>query len=315
MAHAFIEDKELFPVSAPFAQGRLDRGLHQIYYEQCGRLDGKPVLFIHGGPGAGISPTHRRLFNPDRYHCVLFDQRGSGQSLPHGETAQNTTQDLIADIEVLRQQLGIEQWLLFGGSWGSTLALTYAIAHPERVSGLILRGIFLGTRAEVDWFLHDMGRFFPEAYDQFVSYLTVEERKDILLSYHEKLMDSQALVHQPAAERWASYETSCSTLRAGMRRVTGRSALSMARLEAHYFVNDCFMPDNHILQNIKVIRHLPAHIIQGRHDVICPPVSAHRLADAWGNRATLRMVDDAGHSTFENGIAHALLSALDEFAV
>jgi proline iminopeptidase len=160
-----------------------------------------------------------------------------------------------------------------------------------------------------------MGRFFPEAYDQFVSYLTVEERKDILLSYHEKLMDSQALVHQPAAERWASYETSCSTLRAGMRRVTGRSALSMARLEAHYFVNDCFMPDNHILQNIKVIRHLPAHIIQGRHDVICPPVSAHRLADAWGNRATLRMVDDAGHSTFENGIAHALLSALDEFAV
>lgn len=315
MAHAFIEDKELFPVSAPFAQGRLDRGLHQIYYEQCGRLDGKPVLFIHGGPGAGISPTHRRLFNPDRYHCVLFDQRGSGQSLPHGETAQNTMQDLIADIEVLRQQLGIEQWLLFGGSWGSTLALAYAIAHPERVSGLILRGIFLGTRAEVDWFLHDMGRFFPEAYDQFVSYLTVEERKDILLSYHEKLMDSQALVHQPAAERWASYETSCSTLRAGMRRVTGRSALSMARLEAHYFVNDCFMPDNHILQNIKVIRHLPAHIIQGRHDVICPPVSAHRLADAWGNRATLRMVDDAGHSTFENGIAHALLSALDEFAV
>jgi len=315
MAHAFIEDKELFPVLAPFAKGRLDRGLHQIYYEQCGRPNGKPVLFIHGGPGAGISPTHRRLFNPDRYHCVLFDQRGSGQSLPHGETAQNTTQDLIADIEVLRQQLGIEQWLLFGGSWGSTLALAYAIAHPERVSGLILRGIFLGTRAEVDWFLHDMGRFFPEAYDQFVSYLTVEERGDILLSYHEKLMDPQALVHQPAAERWASYETSCSTLRAGMRRVTGRSALSMARLEAHYFVNDCFMPNNHILQNIKVIRHLPSHIIQGRHDVICPPVSAHRLADAWGNRATLRMVDDAGHSTFENGIAHALLSALDEFAV
>ena len=315
MAHAFIEDKELFPVLGPFAKGRLDRGLHQIYYEQCGRPNGKPVLFIHGGPGAGISPTHRRLFNPDRYHCVLFDQRGSGQSLPHGETAQNTTQDLIADIEVLRQQLGIEQWLLFGGSWGSTLALAYAIAHPERVSGLILRGIFLGTRAEVDWFLHDMGRFFPEAYDQFVSYLTVEERGDILLSYHEKLMDPQPLVHQPAAERWASYETSCSTLRAGMRRVTGRSALNMARLEAHYFVTDCLMPNNHILRNIKVIRHLPAHIIQGRHDVICPPVSAHRLADAWGNRATLRMVDDAGHSTFENGIAHALLSALDEFAV
>ena len=315
MAHAFIEDKELFPVSAPFAKGRLDRGLHQIYFEQCGRLEGKPVLFIHGGPGAGISPTHRRLFNPDRFRCVLFDQRGSGQSTPHGETAQNTTQDLIADIEVLRQELGIESWLLFGGSWGSTLALAYAIAHPERVSGLILRGIFLGTRGEIDWFLHDMGRFFPEAYDQFISFLNVEERKDILMSYHEKLTDPQALVHQPAAERWASYETSCSTLRAGTRRVTGRSALSMARLEAHYFVNDCFMPDNHILKNIKVIRHLPAHIIQGRHDVICPPVTANRLFEAWGSRATLRMVDDAGHSTFENGIAHALLSALDEFAV
>ena len=315
MAHAFIEDRELFPAAAPFAKGRLDRGLHQIYFEQCGRPDGKPILFIHGGPGAGISPTHRRLFNPDRYHCILFDQRGSGQSMPHGETAQNTTQDLIADIEALRKELGIDSWLLFGGSWGSTLALAYAIAHPERVTGLILRGIFLGTRAEVDWFLHDMGRFFPEAYEQFISFLTVEERKDILLSYHDKLTDPQALVHQPAAERWASYETSCSTLRAGIRRVAGRSALSMARLEAHYFVNDCFMPDQHIIKNIRVIRHLPAHIIQGRHDVICPPVSAHRLAEAWGSNATLRMIDDAGHSTFENGIAHALLSALDEFAI
>jgi proline iminopeptidase len=315
MENVFINEKELFPVSAPFANGRLDRGLHQIYFEQCGRPDGKPVLFIHGGPGAGVSPAHRRLFNPDRYRVVLFDQRGCGKSLPHGEMAQNTTQDLIADIEALRIELGIERWLLFGGSWGSTLALAYAIAHPERVRGLILRGIFLGTRAEVDWFLHEMGRFFPEAYDSFVNILTPEERDDILMSYHEKLTDPQALVHQPAAERWSSYETSCSTLRAGIRRVTGQSALSMARLEAHYFVNDCFMPPNHIMNNIGVIKHLPAHIIQGRHDVICPPATAHHLAAAWGSNAILQIIDDAGHSTFENGIALALLSALDEFAI
>ena len=269
MANAFIQEKELFPVQPPFGSGKLDRGLHHVYFEQVGRPDGRPVLFLHGGPGAGISTTHRRLFNPDRFHCVLFDQRGCGRSTPHGETAQNTTQDLIADIEALRIHLGIEKWLLFGGSWGSTLALAYAIAHPERVTGLVLRGIFLGTRAEVDWFLHDMGRFFPEAYEEFVTFLDREERDDILLSYHEKLTSDQALVHQPAAERWASYETSCSTLRAGVRRVSGKSALSMARLEAHYFVNDCFLPPDHIMKHINVIRHLPAHIIQGRHDVIC----------------------------------------------
>ena len=243
----------------------------------------------------------------------LFDQRGCGRSTLHGETA-NTTQDRLPTSRRF-VSISIEKWLLVGGSWESTLALAYAIAHPERVTGLVLRGIFLGTRAEVDWFLHDMGRFFPEAFEEFVGYLTEEERQDILMSYHEKLTSDQALVHQPAAERWASYETSCSTLRAGSRRVTGKSALSMARLEAHYFVNDCFMPKNHIMTNIGVIRHLPAHIIQGRHDVICPPETAHRLAEAWGRRATLRVIDDAGHSTFESGIAHALLAALDEFAV
>ena len=185
MANAFIQEKELFPIQPPFDSGMLDRGLHQIYFEQCGSRTGRAVLFLHGGPGASISATHRRLFNPDRFRCVLFDQRGCGRSTPHGETAQNTTQDLIADIEALRLHLGIDSWLLFGGSWGSTLALAYAIAHPERVTGLVLRGIFLGTRAEVDWFLYDMGRFFPEAYHEFVTFLDREERDDILLSYHE----------------------------------------------------------------------------------------------------------------------------------
>ena len=315
MVDAFIQERELFPPLMPFQSGFLRRNQHEIYYEQCGNRLGLPILFLHGGPGAGSAPAHRRLFDPKRFRLVLFDQRGCGQSRPNASLDDNSTDLLIDDIDALRKSLNIDKFILFGGSWGSTLALAYSIAYPENVSGLILRGIFLGSRSEVNWFLNDMGRFFPEAYEQFISFLTVNERKDILLSYHDKLTDPQALVHQPAAERWASYETSCSTLRAGIRRVAGRSALSMARLEAHYFVNDCFMPDQHIIKNIKVIRHLPAHIIQGRHDVICPPVSAHRLAEAWGSNATLRMIDDAGHSTFENGIAHALLSALDEFAI
>ena len=312
MAHAFIQEKELFPPVVPFNQGYLARGIHRINYEQCGNPDGVPVLFLHGGPGAGIAPAHRRLFNPDRFHCVLFDQRGCGQSQPHGEIADNTTQHLIDDIEALRTALGIDRFVLFGGSWGSTLALAYAIAHPENVSRLILRGIFLGTDAEVNWFLNDMGRFFPEAHENFVEFLPLQERSDLLTSYHRRLIDSDRHTHQAAAERWASYETSCSTLRSGNRHVGGKSALSMARLEAHYFVNHCFLTPDHILENLNRIKHLPAEIIQGRHDVICPPVTARMLAKSWGSRARLRLIDEAGHSTFEAGIAHALLAALEE---
>ena len=188
MAHAFIQEKELFPPVVPFNQGYLARGIHRIHYEQCGNPDGVPVLFLHGGPGAGIAPAHRRLFNPNRFHCVLFDQRGCGQSQPHGEIADNTTQHLIDDIEALRTAFGIDRFVLFGGSWGSTLALTYAIAHPENVSRLILRGIFLGTDAEVNWFLNDMGRFFPEAHESFVEFLPLQERYDLLTSYHRRLI-------------------------------------------------------------------------------------------------------------------------------
>lgn len=313
MANAFIQERELFPPIAPFHSGTMPRGLHQIYYEQCGNPDGMPLLFLHGGPGAGCAPTHRRLFNPDRFHCVLFDQRGCGKSTPHGEIAENSTDLLIADIEALRAELGVEKFLLFGGSWGSTLALAYAIAHPECVSGLILRGIFLGTAPEVDWFLHDMGRFFPEAHDSFVDFLPAAERDDILQAYFRRLTDSSPAIHLPAAEKWSSYETSCSTLRAGARHVSGRGALSMARIEAHYFLHDCFMPSNHILDNIERVNHLNLNIIQGRHDVICPPFTARRLARKWGARADLKLIDDAGHSTFETGIAHALLEALDSF--
>ncbi|MEL0141552.1 MAG: prolyl aminopeptidase [Candidatus Puniceispirillaceae bacterium] len=311
MMNAFIQEHDLFPAALPFHTGRLSRDGHDLYFEECGKQTGRPILFLHGGPGAGIAPSHRRLFNPDRFRCVLFDQRGSGQSRPFAAIETNTTELLIGDIEALRQHLGIDKFILFGGSWGSTLALAYAIAYPEHVESLILRGIFLGTADEVSWFLHDMGRFFPEAHDRFVSYIPEDERDDILHAYYQRLTSSNPAIYQPAADRWASYETSCSTLRAGSRHMSGAAALSMARIEAHYFRHNCFMPDSHILSNIDRIKHLSAHIIQGRHDVICPPFTAQKLALAWGKNARLQMIDEAGHSTFERGIAHALLAALD----
>jgi proline iminopeptidase len=311
MVNAFIQERDLFPAALPFDTGRMARGVHDIYYEQCGAVDGRPVLFLHGGPGAGTSPSHRRLFNPKRFRCVLFDQRGCGQSRPFASIDDNTTELLIGDIDALRKQLGIDKFILFGGSWGSTLALAYAIAYPEHVDSLILRGIFLGSRDEVSWFLHDMGRFFPEAYAQFIAPIPEAERGDILNAYYKRLVSSDPAIYQPAADCWASFETSCSTLRAGSRHMSGAAALSMARIEAHYFQNDCFMPDAHILSNIDRIKQLPVHIIQGRHDVICPPFSAYKLASKWGANARLEMIDEAGHSTFESGIAHALLAALD----
>ena len=312
MVNAFIQERELFPPIVPFHSGFLNRDKHNIYFEQCGNSAGQPILFLHGGPGAGSAPAHRRLFDPNRFRVVLFDQRGCGQSRPNASLDENNTDRLIDDIEALRHSLDVDKFILFGGSWGSTLALAYAIAYPENVSGLILRGIFLGTRPEVDWFLNDMGRFFPEAYNRFVSHLAPRERGDLLNSYFNRLVDSNPAIHQKAAEAWASYETSCSTLRAGNRHMGGAGALTMARIEAHYFINDCFMPENHIIDNIGRVVHLPAIIVQGRHDVICPPVTAFKLAAKWGHKAKLQIIDAAGHSTFESGIAHALMAALDE---
>ena len=311
MMNAFIQEHDLFPAVLPFHTGRLARDGHDLYFEECGKQTGRPILFLHGGPGAGIAPSHRRLFNPDRFRCVLFDQRGSGQSRPFASIESNTTDALIGDIEALRHHLGVDKFILFGGSWGSTLALAYAIAYPEHVESLILRGIFLGTADEVSWFLHDMGRFFPEAHERFISFIPENERDDVLAAYYQRLISNNPAIYQPAADRWASYETSCSTLRAGSRHMSGTAALSMARIEAHYFRHQCFMPDAHILSNIDRIKHLPAHIIQGRHDVICPPFTAQKLALAWGKNARLQMIDEAGHSTFERGIAHALLAVLD----
>ena len=296
----------LFPAIEPFDSGFFERDNHQIYFEQTGNPAGKAILFLHGGPGAGCSPAHRRLFDPKKFRVIFIDQRGSGRSKPYGSTVNNTTQDLISDINYLRQSLEIEKWALFGGSWGSTLALAYAIDSPTFVSALILRGVFLGTDSEINWYLYEMKRFFPEAHERFVSFIPEEEHHDILSAYHKSLTSDNQKIRNEAAKFFASYENSCATLHAETRDA-GQSAISMAVLEAHYFMNNCFMPADHILKNVRFIQHLPCYIVQGRHDVICPPISAYNLHKIWGRKSKLTLVDDAGHSAFENGTLRNLM--------
>lgn len=311
--HAYDSELGLFSPIKPFNDGFLNRGIHHIYFEETGNPDGIPVMFLHGGPGAGCAPPHRRLFDPQRYRVILMDQRGCGRSEPFASIQQNTTQDLIEDIEALRQHLNIPNFILFGGSWGSTLALAYGVTYPNRCLGFVLRGVFLGTRAEINWFLYDMGRFFPEAHDRFVRPIPPSERSDLLSAYYQRLTSPSRTIACQAARSWAAYENSCATL-AAVSRDAGDSALSLALLEAHYFTNECFMPENHLLDNVARLNHLPAIVVQGRHDVICPPFTAYRLVEAWGRQAQLRMVDDAGHSAFESGIVGRLMRGLDEVA-
>lgn len=311
--HAYDSELGLFSPIKPFNEGFLNRGIHHIYFEETGNPDGIPVMFLHGGPGAGCAPAHRRLFDPHRYRVILMDQRGCGRSEPFASINQNTTQDLIDDIEALLQHLDIPNVILFGGSWGSTLALAYGAAYPDRCLGFVLRGVFLGTRAEIDWFLYDMGRFFPEAYDRFIRPIPPSERANLLAAYYQRLTSPSKTIACQAARSWAAYENSCATL-AAVSRDAGDSALSLALLEAHYFTHDCFLPENHIMDNLNRLNHLPAIVVQGRHDVICPPFTAYRLVEAWGRQAQLRMVDDAGHSAFESGIVGRLMRGLDEVA-
>ena len=311
--HAYDSELGLFSPIKPFNEGFLNRGIHHIYFEETGNPDGIPVMFLHGGPGAGCAPAHRRLFDPHRYRVILMDQRGCGRSEPFASINQNTTQDLIDDIEALLQHLDIPNVILFGGSWGSTLALAYGAAYPDRCLGFVLRGVFLGTRAEIDWFLYDMGRFFPEAYDRFIRPIPPSERDNLLAAYYQRLTSPSKTIACQAARSWAAYENSCATL-AAVSRDAGDSALSLALLEAHYFTHDCFLPKNHIMDNLNRLNHLPAIVVQGRHDVICPPFTAYRLVEAWGRQAQLRMVDDAGHSAFESGIVGRLMRGLDEVA-
>ena len=313
MPHAFDRDVDLHDDIKPFNTGTLNRDGHSIYYEQCGTPDGIPVMFVHGGPGSGCAPAHRRLFDPKRYHVILIDQRGSGRTTPFASIKDNTTQHLIQDMDDIRRAVGVSQHFLFGGSWGSTLSLAYGIHYPENCLGFILRGIFLGSKAEVDWFLYDMGRFFPEAYERFIAPISASQRGDLLSAYYSRLTSPSKSIALEAARAWAGYENSCATL-AAAHRDAGPMALSLALLEAHYFTNDCFMPQNHLLDNLSTISHLPAWIVQGRHDVICPPHTAHTLAKKWGAQAKLVLVDEAGHSAFEAGIVSQLMNGLSHIS-
>ena len=313
MPHAFDRDVDLHDDIKPFNTGTLNRDGHSIYYEQCGTPDGIPVLFVHGGPGSGCAPAHRRLFDPKRYHVILIDQRGSGRTTPFASIKDNTTQHLIEDMDDIRRAVGVSQHFLFGGSWGSTLSIAYGIRYPENCLGFILRGIFLGSKAEVDWFLYDMGRFFPEAYERFIAPISASQRGDLLSAYYSRLTSPSKSIALEAARAWAGYENSCATL-AAAHRDAGPMALSLALLEAHYFTNNCFMPQNHLLDNLSTISHLPAWIVQGRHDVICPPHTAHTLAKKWGAQAKLVLVDEAGHSAFEAGIVSQLMNGLSHLS-
>jgi proline iminopeptidase len=307
----------LFPEIEPHRSGtlRLD-AVHSMYWEECGNPRGIPAVFLHGGPGAGSTPRHRRFFDPGAYRIVVYDQRGAGRSTPLGELRDNTTPHLVEDLEALRRHLGVERWLVFGGSWGSTLAIAYAEAHPERCLGLVLRGIFLCRRSEIDWFLYGLRNVFPEPWEKFAGFLPPAERNDLLANYHRRLVDPDPAVHMPAARAWSVYEGSCSTLLPSAETVAYFAgdvvALGLARMEAHYFVNDIFLPPNSLLANVARLRGIPGVIVQGRYDMVCPAVSAHELHAAWP-QAVYRLVPDAGHSVWEPGIQSLVLEATERF--
>ena len=308
---------ELYPEIEPFRSGMLTLdGLHEMYWEECGNPRGAAVVFLHGGPGAGAAPAHRRFFDPAHYRIVVFDQRGAGRSRPLGELRDNTTPLLVEDIERLRRHLKIERWLVFGGSWGSTLALAYGTKHPERCTGLILRGIFLCRESEIDWFLYGLRNLFPEAWSAFAAAIPEAERGDLLSAYYLRLTDPDPAVHMPAARAWSIYEGSCSTLLPSPETVAYFAsdvvALGLARIEAHYFRNGIFMPEDALLASVACVRHVPAVIVQGRYDAVCPIVTADDLHRAWPE-AEYVVVADAGHSAWEPGICTELVKATERF--
>jgi proline iminopeptidase len=307
----------LFPPIEPYRSGMLEVDqTHTLYWEESGNPEGQPVLFLHGGPGGGTSSNHRRFFDPAYYRIVLFDQRGAGKSLPLGEFRDNTTALLIDDIEKIRNMLGIEQWLVFGGSWGSTLALAYGEAHPQACLGFVLRGIFLCTKAEVEWFINGMKWFFPEVHQRFAEGVPEDERADLLKAYAARLFSADPSVYTEAARNWSRYEGSCIFLKPQADAIADFESdavcIGLGRLEAHYMINGAFMREDQLVQEIDRIRHLPAVIVQGRYDVVCPPVTAHRLHQAWPE-AALHMIADAGHAGSEPGIAQALVRATEQF--
>jgi proline iminopeptidase len=311
--------RKLYPVIEPFDSGYLEVGDgHRLYYEQCGNPDGVPAVFLHGGPGGGGDVNARRFFDPRLYRIIVFDQRGAGRSEPFACLESNTTRHLIADIDRLRAHLGIDAWLVFGGSWGSTLALSYAQTHPAQVRALVLRGIFLLRRREISWFYQEgASRLFPDRWQEFLAPIPERERGDLLQAYHRRLNDTDPGVRLEAARAWSIWEGTTSALIPNDSIVSTFSAdefaLALARIETHYFVNGGFLAsENQLLEGIDRIRDIPAVIIQGRYDVVCPMESAWDLARAWP-QAQFRVIPAAGHSAYEPDITAALIEATDAF--
>lgn len=311
--------KTLYPEIEPFDSGMLDvSDLHSVYFERCGNPDGIPLIFLHGGPGGGLIPMYRRFFDPAAYHIILFDQRGSGRSTPHAELKENTTWDLIKDIETLRVKFGVEKWYVFGGSWGSTLSLAYAQTHPDRALGLILRGIFLTRSKELKWFYqYGASEIFPDFWERYRDEIPEAERGDMMGAYYKRLTSDDEQTRISAAKAWSVWEGSTSKLFPSADLINHwedpQEALALARIECHYFMNNSFFPtENFLIENVEKIRHIPTVIVQGRYDVVCPAVSAWELHRAFPE-ADLQIIQDAGHSISENGITAALVQATDKF--
>ena len=312
--------RDLYPTIEPYNEGKLKvSDLHTIHYEQSGNPQGKPVIFLHGGPGGGISPMYRQYFAPQLWRIIIFDQRGCGQSTPYAELKENTTWDLVSDIEKLRQHLEIDRWVVFGGSWGSTLALAYSQTHPDRCKGLILRGIFMLRPSEIRWFYQEgANHIYPDAWQEYLKPIPVEERDDLLSAYYRRLTSEDRQVRLEAARAWSVWEASTSKLipSALSKERFGMAAFAeaFARIECHYFVNRGFIEgENQLLANIDRIRSLPGIIVQGRYDIVCPMITAWELHQAW-SEAELIVIADAGHSVSEPGIKDALIEASDRFA-
>lgn len=310
----------LYPPIKPYAEHRLDvDDVHSIYVEECGNPHGIPVVFLHGGPGLGCDSDCRRFFDPERYRIILFDQRGAGRSTPFAELSSNTTQDLVADMEAIRTALDIDKWVLFGGSWGATLALVYAETYPAKVSGMILRGIFLCRQAEFDWFYKEGGasRVFPDYWDEFVGHLPKAERNNVIAAFHKRLHGDDDVARMSAAKTWSRWESMCSTLQPSrvVKEKFSRphTAVSLAKIECHYFMNHAFIEENAILENASRLKNIPGIIVHGRYDAICPVDNAYALHNAWPE-SELYIVRNAGHSAMEPAILSALVHATNLMA-
>tara|TARA_Y100000996_G_scaffold200126_1_gene156959 strand:- start:591 stop:1562 length:972 start_codon:yes stop_codon:yes gene_type:complete len=311
--------KKLFPQIEPFDKGYIDKGMHSIYYEQCGNPNGKPAIFLHGGPGGGAGKLSRRFFNPKKYRIILFDQRGCGKSKPHTCLEENTTWHLVDDIESIRKLLDIDRWLVFGGSWGSTLAIAYAQSHPDRVTELILRGIFMLRQKELQWFYqYGASEIYPEAWQGFIEEIPEDQRHNLIEAYRLIFNGEDKEKKLSAAKAWSKWEASTSFINhnpeAVKDSVNSEFALAFALIENHYFVNKGFLEnENQLLNNIDAIRDIPCVIIQGRYDVVCPPTTAYELYSKWPE-ADLKIAPFSGHSAFEKEITHLLIEATNQFS-